>query len=169
VVHCRSPSTGCPQPSACRWAAVRRVGSLARVLTYQDEVALCPTVDGARFDRVGPGCVPWTLALSPGLRRPHSQPTPAGGETAPVFVSAARRCTSPGADRDQAHLPAEQSSAGKDPWFSVAYAYPCWPLHPVGSAPQGPHRIVRLIADGRSRPCCPPGSDFGVRATSRRR
>jgi ribonuclease P protein component len=47
-------------------------------------------------------------------------------------------------DRDQTHLPAEQSSTRQDAWLPVENAYPGRARHPLSSSPQGPRRTVGL-------------------------
>ena len=53
--------------------------------------------------------------------------------------------------REQAHLSAEQPSAGQDPWLPVADADPGWTGHPRWSPRQGPRQSVRLTP-GAFRP-----------------
>ena len=55
-----------------------------------------------------------------------------------------------GEPRDQAHLPAEQPSAGQNPRLPSAYAYPRRPGHPGCPSRQGSLRTVRL----RRNACC---------------
>ena len=55
-----------------------------------------------------------------------------------------------GEPREQAHLPAEQPSAGQDPRLPPAHAYPRRPRHPGCPPPQGSLRTVRLRLDA----CC---------------
>jgi hypothetical protein len=55
-----------------------------------------------------------------------------------------------GEPREQAHLPAEQPSAGQDPRLPSAYAHPRGPRHPGCPPRQGSLRTVRLRLDA----CC---------------
>lgn len=47
--------------------------------------------------------------------------------------------------REQAHVPAQQSSSGPYPRVPCPHANPRRPCHPVGPSSQGPFRAVRIV------------------------
>ena len=80
-------------------------------------------------------------SLPPG--RPHRSPTP--GQT--LWPDHGSEPID-----EQAHLPAEQPSAGQDPRFPPPDAHPRRTLHPLGAPSQGPLRAVGLSSRS-PRPC----------------
>src|SRR5450631_110357 len=82
-------------------------------------------------------------ALPHQLTRPTPYPAPPSAQT-PGWL-----CSN-GEPREQAHLPAEQPSAGQDPRLPPAHAYPRRPRHPCCPTRQGSLRTVRLRLDA----CC---------------
>jgi ribonuclease P protein component len=57
-----------------------------------------------------------------------------------------RLCDNPGASSEQAHVPAQQPSTGKDPRLPAAHAHPRGPRDHLRAAGQGPRAPDRLTA-----------------------
>ena len=57
-----------------------------------------------------------------------------------------RLCDNPGAFREQAHVPAQQPSTGKDPRIPAAHAHPSGPRDHLCAPCQAPHAPKRLTA-----------------------
>jgi len=83
------------------------------------------------------------MAPSHRLTRPALYPAPPSAQIPRWLCSNGEPC-------EQAHLPAEQPSAGQDPWLPPAYAHPRGTRHSGCSSRQGSLRTVRLRLDA----CC---------------